>query len=246
MFTVEGRIEQLRKSPGKLNLIEGIQKGILVPGVAAALAGQAGMLANAASLALYEGEDVEHFAFLINGRLAVGTFEWIEDISNGDEVKLVVSDEGGVLYVHALLRKSDQLLWMPYSVNRSRRGWVIDAIKLCGLGLCITWLMFGAFMWIDGELPEPMAAYIVFGGGFLIMLFVGFMSVQGMLPLGQRAEDIFTALGISSPTRFNLKNYSLSRLSDLRNYDPEGHKKGFIFKFADAIAAHTKGQRSEP
>lgn len=242
LFTVEGRIEQLRKAPGTVNLLEDIQKRILVPGVTAALSGQAGMLANAASLALYDGEDIEHFAFLINGQLAVGTFEWIDDIHNGDDVKLVVSDERGVLRVHALLRKADQLLWMPYSVDRSRWGWVIHATKLCGLVLILTWLMFGAFIWIDGELPEPMGLYILLGGLPLILLLVGFMSVQGMLPLGERAEEIFKALGVPRPARFNLKKYALSQLSDLREYDPDRNKKGYIFKFADAIAVHTKGR----
>lgn len=244
LFTVEGRIEQLRKAPGTVNLIEDIQKRILVPGVAAALAGQAGMLANAASLALYDGEDVEHFAFLINEQLAVGTFEWIEDLRNGDDVKLVVSNEGGVLCVHALLRKSDQLLWMPYSVDRSRRGWIAHGCKLAIFGILGSW----ALLWlISLFLTRPMGASAAALTGSLVVLFIVFavfMSIQSMLPLGRRAEDIFSTLGVPRPTRFNLKKYALSKLSDLRDDDPNRHKKGYVFKFADAVAAHANGRGS--
>jgi hypothetical protein len=69
MFTVEGTIQALKVANGKVNLIEDIQKGALFTGVAAGLSGQAGVLANSASLAMYDGEDVEHVALLINAQL---------------------------------------------------------------------------------------------------------------------------------------------------------------------------------
>ncbi|MET3135516.1 hypothetical protein AAKU55_005826 [Oxalobacteraceae bacterium GrIS 1.11] len=155
MLVIEGRIQALRKSNGTLNLVNDIQKGAWFTGMAAGLAGQAGMLANAASLALYEGDDVEHIALLINDKLAVGTFEWLEDIKINDEVKLVVSEiEDGPLYIHAILRKKDQLLWTPFSVARTRLSLIMHGVKLFGLGVGGTWLMFGTYFIFRSE-PFP-------------------------------------------------------------------------------------------
>jgi hypothetical protein len=116
MFTVEGKIQAVRIAPGVINLIEDIQKGAAFTGAIAGIAGEPGVLANCVNVAMYDGEDVEHVALLINGLLAIGTFEWLRDLNVGDHVKLVVSEiYGGPLFIHAILRENDQLLWTPYS-----------------------------------------------------------------------------------------------------------------------------------
>ena len=149
MFTVEGEIQALQAPPQVLaNLLEDIRKGAFVTGVIAGASGADGVLADNASLVTYDGEDVEHMALLINGRLAVGTFEWLRDLQVGDDVMLVVSHVSeGPLFVHAILRKNDQLLWTPISVSHTRHGWRIHGLKLGGLLLAFTWLMCGACWW---------------------------------------------------------------------------------------------------
>ena len=241
LYTVEGTIRALRVVPGVLNLIEYIQKGALFTGAVAGLVGQAGMLANATSLALYEGEDVEHIALLINDQLAIGTFEWLQDLKVGDEVKLVVSDlEDGPLFIHAILRKSDQLLWMPYQRASGRRELCVDMTKICGAGLMFIWILALILNFFMPALTKrEMAIWIGLGGG-IMMAFVGFMSVRGSLQEGLLAEDIFTALNVQKPKRFRVMPYSLMMLDTADYYDSTIFKKGFIFNFSKALAAHNK------
>ncbi|MET3135515.1 hypothetical protein AAKU55_005825 [Oxalobacteraceae bacterium GrIS 1.11] len=238
MFVVEGRIQALRKANGTLNLVKDIQKGAWFTGMAAGLAGQAGMLANAASLALYEGDDVEHIALLINDKLAVGTFEWLEDIKIDDEVKLVVSEiEDGPLYVHAILRKSDQLLWTPFSIGRTRLGWVIHGAVISGIIAVRTLLLFGGYF-IFGNDPFPSQKQLM----WLVIsvtamaTFVGFMSASGVMSLGQQAEDIFKALGVPKFNRFKVKPFSIMNLHFME--DQNSLKKGCIYKFDEALKIH--------
>ena len=239
LYTVEGTIQAMRVVPGVLNLVEDIQKGALFTGVAAGLAEQAGMLANATNLALYEGEDAEHIALLINGQLAVGTFEWLQDLKVDDEVKLVVSDiKEGPLFIHAILRKSDQLLWMPYSVAHTRFGWIMHAMKLCltGLVFIFAFALFCNFLRPVFSLNE-LLLWVGLGGGAM-MAFVGFMSTSGVMNLGEQAEDIFKALDIKKSNRFKIKPYSIMNLHFLE--DSDSLKKKYVFKFADALSAHKK------
>ena len=240
LYTVEGAIQAMRVVPGVLNLVEDIQKGALFTGVAAGLAGQAGMLANAASLALYEGEDVEHIALLINGQLAIGTFEWLQDLKVGDEVKLVVSDlEDGSLFIHAILRKSDQLLWMPYSVDHTRFGWVMHAVKLCGFFFITGWIFSGLLYFFTKTAWSKQDFLLELAISTSIIAFVGFMSTRGVMDLGKQAEDIFKALGVQKFTRFKAKPFSLMMDFSVTGV-PDRQRKGHIFKFSEALAAHKK------
>ena len=242
LYTIEGAIQALHTAHGQINLLEGVQKSSLFTGVVAGLSDQAGMAANAASLALYDGEDVEHIALLINGELAIGTFQWLADLEVKDQVKLVVSRpaEGGPLFIHAILRQKDQLLWMPYSMGHTRFGWIMHAVKLCTLGLVGTWLMFYIFYLIDPfeNWREPLI--YLGGGGVLVMTFVGFMSTQGVLPLGEQAEDIYEALGIPKFKLFRIKPFSLMMDFSDDKVDYDRSRKGHVFKFGEAMAAHKK------
>ncbi|MCY0912634.1 hypothetical protein OTB17_13220 [Massilia sp. H27-R4] len=239
MFIIEGRIQALRIANGTLNLVKDIQKGVWFTGLAAGLAGQARMLANAASLALYEGEDVEHIALLINDELAVGTFEWLEDVRIDDEVKLVVSKiDNGPLFIHAILRKNDQLLWMPYSIARTRFSWIMHGVKLYGIIVLGSLLTFGTFFIFDGAFPAQRDLISVTASIVLITAFVVFMSTRGMMSLGMQAEDIYSALEVPEFEKFKLNPFSLMRMP------PEDKsnllKKRYIFKFDEALKRHKK------
>ena len=198
-------------------------------------------MANAASLAMYDGEDVEHVACLINGRLAVGTFEWVEDIKVDDEVKLVASEiENGPLFVHAILRKRDQLLWMPYQRASGRRELTWDMVRLCAAGLVGMWILAFAIFFLSDRFPDradyPLHVLI----SVSLVAFVGFMALRDSLPDGKLAEEIFSVLSVRNPKRFRLMPYSLMMLDKSGGYDPIRNKQGFVFDFAAALAAHNK------
>lgn len=238
VFTVEGTIQALRISPGIVNLIADIQKGAFFTGIIASAGGEAGVSANLASLATYDGEDVEHMALLINGRLVIGTFEWLRDLNIGDNVKLVVSEiPEGSLFAHAILREHDQLLWTPYSVDHTRRGWILHAVKLGLVGFVGTWLMLGCF-YLFGSKPDATTMLYIFGFSAAMVSFVMFMSTRDVMHLGDQAEDIFRLLNVPKFDRFRIKPYSL--LNDDFKNDPNIFKKGHIFHFSDALAAHKK------
>lgn len=241
LFLVEGTIQSMRVAAGTVNLVKDIQKGALFTGAGSGLAGEAGMLANAASLALDEGEEVEHIALLINGQLAVGTFQWLRDLNAGDGVKLVVSAlDDGLLFIHAILRIHDQLLWTPYGVDHTRRGWIFHGIKLGGVITLSTWvfaLICNHFMPTFGVIDFLL--WICLSSG-LMMALVIFLSTRDVIYIGEQAEYIFKALGVPDYKRFRIKPFSI--MTDYSDTDdmPDREKKGHIFKFADALATHKK------
>jgi hypothetical protein len=240
LFIKEGIIQELRIARGVVKLIADIQHPGLWAGVAAGMAGEASMLADSVSHAMHEGDDVEHIAMLIDGQLAVGTFEWLRDLRAGDDVKLVVSStDDGLWFVHAILRKDDNILWLPYSVDHTRCGWVFHAIKLGGLILSLSFLMFGSFYIFDKE-SRPTGPWLLFiiVLSFAMVTFSVFMAAVGVISLGEYAESIFEALGVPKYKRFRIKPYSLSKLRSKE--DSNAYKKGHIFDFATALAAHTK------
>src|SRR5574343_14487 len=236
-YSIEGSLQVVRISNGKINLVKDIQKGSFFTGVAAGLAGEAGVMANAASLAMCDGEDVQHIACLINNQLAVGTFAYLEDIQVGDQVKLVVSDiEEGVLYIHAILRLGDQILWLPYSINHTRMGWIMHGIKMTGPSLfLICFLYIFAQFVLGGEIFGWEFCMFFFGGlGSMSMIMP--LSTYGVMGLGEEAESIFCALGIPKYKFFRVKPFSL-----LNELPPmEGIEKRHIYRFDKAMAFHKK------
>lgn len=239
VFTIDGNIQAIQIAPGIVNLIEDIQNGSCFTGLVAGLVGEAGILANASSIATYDGEDVEHVALLLNGKLAIGTFESLQDLRMHDEVKLVVSGiPDGPLFVHAILRKNDQLLWTPFSVDHTRHGWVKHGIKLGSLIVLFTWLMFGLFYLIDGRLPSKLEWFWLGVFPILEMAFVVFMSLNGVMHLGDEAEGIFQALDVPKHKLFRIKSFSIFNLDYMK--DSEARNKKYVFRFAEALAAHKK------
>jgi hypothetical protein len=238
LFTMEGPIQALRIAPGIINLISDIQSSAFFTGAVTGLAGEAGVAANSASLVMYDGEDVEHIALLINGLLVVGTFEWLGDLHVGDHVKLVVSKiEDGPLFAHAILRNDDQLLWTPFSIHHTRHGWILHAVKLGLLGLIGTWLMLGSF-YLFGSRPSAQVMVSMLCFTIVMITFVLFMSTKSVMHLGEQAEDIFRVLNVPKFERFRIKPYSVLNLNFKE--DPNCFKKGHIFHFSDALAAHKK------
>lgn len=240
LFTINGTIQALRISPGIVNLIEDIQAGSFFTGVIAGLSGEAGVLANSASLSMYDGEDVEHIALLVNGQLAIGTFEWLRDIKVGDYVRLVVSEiDGGSLFVHAILRTADHLLWTPLSIDHTRSGWILHGVKLGAFVVISTWLMFVCLYLITPDSRITLQKFLLqFLIPIVMIAIVIFLSLKSVMPLGAQAEDIFRALDVPGFKRFKIKPYSIFKLHFMDGSDPHARRKKYIFQFRDALAAH--------
>lgn len=224
-------------------MIEDLQSGAGFSGIIAGLMDQPGALANSASLVMYDGQDVEHVAILINDQLAIGTFEWVRDLRVGNDVKLVVSEiDDGPLFVHAILRTEDQLLWTPSSVSHTRYGWIWHAIKLGTLIVVLTWLLFGSFFLIDKEFIRSTDGwYFAIFGPIVLMGLATTMSTVGIMHMGEEAEKIFQALCVPKFTRFRIKPYSIRRLHFLN--DPNASRKRHIYSFSEALSAHKKRYR---
>jgi hypothetical protein len=232
MFTVDGTIQALRIAPAVMNLLSDIQTDAIFTDAIAELS------ENSTRATMCDGEDVEHIALLIDGRFAVGTFEWLQDLEIGDNVTLVVTTIcDGPLLVHAILRKNDQLLWTPYSIHHTRHGWIMHSIKLGALVTIGTWLTFGIF-YLIGDRPTTgvMVNILIFIA--LLNAFVLYMSTKSVLHLGEEAERIFRALNVPRFENFRIKPYSVLNMDFQK--DPDYFKKKYIFRFAAALEAHKK------
>lgn len=128
-FVIEGTLSRLTGSRGTINLLKELKANStsqnLAAGVVGAVSGAANLIANASLLEMYEGELVDNFAGKIGEHVIVGQLSGLHLIDNGDYLKAVVSrrripKKGEVLYVHALLRPKDELLWLPHEADRGR------------------------------------------------------------------------------------------------------------------------------
>jgi hypothetical protein len=214
MFTVAGTIQAIHVSPAVANLFTVIQANNIFNEAITGLTDTSGALSNSTREAMYDGEYVEHVASLINGKLAICTFEWLQDLAIGDDVTLVVTTIGdGPLLVHAILRKNDQLLWTPYSIHYTCEGWRMHGMKLGGLGLLFTSAMFGLFFIIDkNNVPPGQGLFWLILGPIALISFAITMSMRDIMHLGERAEDIFCALGVPKWERFRIKPFAISNL----------------------------------
>jgi hypothetical protein len=97
-FVIEGVITELQVAQGRENLLAQIapryQTSSAVTGLAEVLGDFHGQIAAAASVAMYDGEDTENFACLINQQVMCGTFGGASKLPVGKKVKAVVSKRG--------------------------------------------------------------------------------------------------------------------------------------------------------
>jgi hypothetical protein len=108
-----------------------------------------------------------------------------------------------------------------------------------GTGLVFSWSMFGLFSMIsEGSGPHGQQLFWIIVGSIAMIAFVMTMSLRDINHLGEKAENIFCALGVPKWERFRIKPFSISNVHT--QSDPNWLRKGYIFKFADAMAAHKK------
>lgn len=212
MFVLSGTVSHLYVTDGTVNLLQGMQIKLAASGVVASLGGLSGTAATSAMLAMYEGEEVDHFGCYLGERLVIGTFPDI-DFKDGDEIKVVATrlDERAD-YAHAVVRPKDALLWMPYSVSKGR--WMIGRWILIA---CLCYLALSLVFFALFHLFDPWKEGFVDLVATLGPAFVGFAIIMGggIFWTSRHdafyAEEILKVLGFKNPGMVNLSPYSLAR-----------------------------------
>lgn len=212
MFVIEGIIRELQVAPGKENLLQRLDKhykgkGALT-GVGAVVGGMYGQVANAAMLAMYDGEDTENFLCLLGDKVMCGTFGGASKLPEGQKVKAVVHKQGEVLVAKGILSEDKGLVWLDYPL-----GWKAERaanFKLAG------WLylfgIFGMFLFglIGGDLGDDdfwtLFQTVAIGGGAIVGG-MAFWNSSTMNSLADPATEVFRKLGFAEPEKVNLNSY---------------------------------------
>jgi hypothetical protein len=120
LYLAEGTLSEVQVARTSVNLLERLDGQVkarsLVAGAGAVLGGMHGMVANSASIALYDGEETFHFAGLLNGQVVCGTFQHADNFKEGDRVRAVVSRRGEVLFAHSMMNAATQEFYLPMNV----------------------------------------------------------------------------------------------------------------------------------
>lgn len=215
LFTVEGILTELHISATTINLLKDIEKNVaeknLAGGVAAAVNGMYGALANSAMLSLYDGEDAYNFAGLVNGKVVCGVFDNANKLKDGDVVKLVVTERREILHVHSLLRICDSLLLMPLNTYCGERAFFRACMKVAWRFTLFIWIvMFGGFFYsVDismDDLVKPLiACSIILLLPLLIIFPFEYWTYKSMRYYSEYASAIFTAYGFPKPDDLDIR-----------------------------------------
>ena len=212
LFVVEGVISELQVAPGKENLLQQLDKhykgkGALT-GVGAIAGGMYGQVANAAMLAMYDGEDTENFLCLIDDKVMCGTFGGASKLPDGLKVKAVVQKQGDVLVAKGILSEDKGLVWLGHAW-----GWKAERVanfKLAWWGFlfqyaCMTLLTptitnFGSDLFWDIQF----LSIVVIGGLVFVM---ALWNSSTMNAFSDPATEVFRKLGFANPEKVNLNSY---------------------------------------
>jgi hypothetical protein len=220
LFLVEGTLGELQIARTKVNLLAQIDQHVqtknAIAGAAAALSGLHGLAANAATIALYDGEDAYHFAATLDGegqQVVCGTFEHANQLQNGDPVKVVVSKRGDVLFAHAIMHAKTQQFYMPLNTWAGDGAIFMDCMKVglrMGIFIAVCFLcVFFSCVLYDGVFSDLFKIENLIGfamGAFFSLLLCilfelwTYSTVRG----DGRAEAIFKAFGFPRPKFLDL------------------------------------------
>lgn len=208
---LEGVLTELHHDPSKENLLRKVHKHYETHGVISGLGGIAGDLfgqaASGAALAMYEGENTQCFACLIDDKVVCGEFAGAEMLKNDERVKAIVSLEHGVLYAHALMSPDRGLLWVKHPWGDFAE--LIANFKIAAWGFCFVFFMLMTFAWVSGSSEKEWIETIqlaVLGGGGLIFI-MALWAAKDMKTLSGPSTLIFQLLGFARPQYVNLNNH---------------------------------------
>jgi hypothetical protein len=208
MFLVEGRLTELQTAQTTVNLLKQIEKHAqaknLAGGVAAAASGMYGMVANAAALTLYEGEDLHNFAAIVGNEVVCGTFRDADRLKDGDNIKAVVSRRGDVLYAHCVLRKKDQQLLLPLMTFAGKKALFRHCMSVAFWGSTFVSVLMASFFlyfWYADNTDRDLGLLAKFMGiSLLCPPLMGYpfelWSYRTVKGYGYYASAIFEKLGV--------------------------------------------------
>jgi hypothetical protein len=212
LFVLHGKISQLHVARSSVNLLAEIEgalaKQSIAVGVAAALSGMHGVLANSLALSLYDGEDTFNFAGIVDGKVAFGSFSRADKIKDGDLVQIVVSKRGDAFYVHSLLRVRDDLLMLPPMVFAGDRAFFRGCMKFAWRFCIFTWISFIFLLYLIAEDGFLHSNGI---GGLGLLLF--FIPLLLWFPFEYRTYRSMRYYGLYASAIF--KTYDFPRPDDL-------------------------------
>lgn len=211
-FVIEGVITDLHVAPGRENLLASIsphyQTGSLAAGIGTALGGFHGQIAAAASVAMYDGEDTEHFACLIGQQVMCGTFAGASKLPVGKKVKAVVSKHDDVLVARGVLNEDTGLIWVTHawgSKAEQKASFKLALWCFCFAMLCLAACTF--VLGVDiGMTPLETLGWGAVAAGVLCFG-VALSAGSTMDALADPATDIFRKLGFANPEHVDLNSY---------------------------------------
>ena len=211
-FVIEGIISEVQVALDRENLLAQIaphyQASSKVIGLGSVLGGFHGKVAAAASVALYDGEDTENFACMIDQQVMCGTFGGASRLPVGKRVKAVVSKCGDVLVARGILSEDTGLIWVSHawgSRAERRANFKIAWWLFCFVMVCLTVSMYVL------RIDTGMSGLETLGWGAVaagVLCFGVALSTGGtMRALADPATDVFRKLGFANPERVNLNSY---------------------------------------
>ena len=211
-FVVEGVISELQVALGKQNLLQQLDthyKGkSALTGLGAIAGGMYGQVANAAMLAMYDGEYTENFLCLIDDQIMCGTFGGASKLPIGHKVKAVVRRQGNVFVAEGILSESMGLVWLSHAW-----GWKAERTA----NFKIAWWCFGfAMLCITlsivflGVNPADSKFETWLWGGLVAMILcfgMAYWNSSTMNTFADPATEVFRMLGFAEPEKINLNSY---------------------------------------
>lgn len=206
-FVIEGTVTNLHWELGSENLLAKVSKhykgSAVVTGAGAAVGELFGQVANAAMLAMYDGEDTQNFMCLIDDHVACGQFGGAEHLPEGGKIKAVVSRRDGVLYVHAAMDKAKGLVWINHPWGTRAEMWA--NLKLALFVFLIGDASFAVFWLISGKGSFwGTMQYALIGGGALSLI-MAVWSMKDMKAIAGPSTEYFRMLGIADPEGVKLE-----------------------------------------
>ncbi len=214
LFLIEGVLTELHVELGRQNLLEKIARhyrsNSVVTGVGAVVGDMFGQAANAAALAMHDGEDTQNFACMIGDQIVCGQFAGAEFLKVGNKVKAVVSRHSEVLAAGAVLDEAQGYLWIGHPwgeraemLGNLKLGFWLWAFAICGFVALAA--ILGTGTWTLREVITRIG-----GGSAAIFLVAAAWSNRGMRALAGPSTTMFRLLGFADPASINLNGYRVS------------------------------------
>jgi hypothetical protein len=219
LYLAEGVLTQLQIARTTVDLLGKIERNLhaksIVSGTAAVLGGMYGVVANSAAIALYDGEDTFNFAGMLNDQVICGSFQHADKIRDGDQVRVVVSKRGEVLFTHAIMNARTQEFYMPLNVFSSSDGLLRHCMRVAMWTTVFGWIVFfglavmtGTFSDVDINYQKKVIfAVIMFVTPPLIMFPFEYWTYHSMKGDSEEASyggAIFEIFGFREPNKIDL------------------------------------------